>query len=130
MRGTNSPRNLNKLNHMKHLNTSITLILASLTLGGSLVQAVPETADLKSPQALKIVEPTVPANYARWGLPGHVVVEFQINEDGCTEKIRLVETTDRKYAENVRQAVRQWRFETPEIAGVTYRQAVNFSHPR
>jgi len=75
-----------------------------------------------------MVQPEVPANYVRWGIPGHVVVTFQINEAGRTTNIRVVETDDMTYARIVKEAVRRWRFEKPEILGVTYRLPVNFTH--
>jgi len=107
-----------------------TTILSLLAIGGNLLNAAPETADLRLPAAIEFDAPEVPANYARWGLPGYVVVEFRINEDGRTEGIQLVEYDDRLYASRVEEAVRRWRFEKPEIAGVTYRLPVNFSHKR
>lgn len=113
---------------MKILTT--TTILSLLAIGGNHLNATPETADLRLPEAIEIDAPEVPANYARWGLPGHVVVEFRINEDGRTEGIQLVEYDDRLYASRVEEAVRRWRFEKPEVAGVTYRLPVNFSHKR
>jgi TonB family protein len=113
-----------------HLKSSILLIIASITLGGTLSQAAPATADIKAPKALQIVEPEVPVNYIRWGVPGQVVVSFQINDNGETEYIRIEDADDRLYASRVEEAVRKWRFEKPEIAGVTYRQAINFSHKR
>jgi TonB family protein len=104
-----------------------TTILSLLTVGGSLLQATPGTADLRSPEAIETKAPEVPANYARWGLPGHVVIEFRIAEDGRTEAIRLVDYSDRLYASRVEEAVRGWRFEKPRIAGVTYRLPFTFS---
>jgi TonB family protein len=113
---------------MKFLNTST--ILTLLVLGAGQLTAEPLTADIKAPQALEIVAPEVPVNYIRWGVPGHVVVDFQINEDGQPENIHVVESDDRQYASNVKDAVRKWRFEKPEVAGITYRLPVNFSHKR
>jgi TonB family protein len=113
---------------MNILNTSILLSLMTITLGGTLTIAAPATADIKAPKALEIVEPEVPVNFIRWGIPGHVVVDFQINIDGETQRIRVVESNDRLYASCVEEAVRKWRFEKPELAGVTYRQAITFSH--
>lgn len=103
-----------------------TTILAFLAIGGTLLHATPKTADLRFPEAIEMKAPEVPANYARWGLPGHVVIEFRINTDGRPEAIRLVEYSDRLYASRVEEAVRGWRFEKPAIPGVTYRLPVNF----
>lgn len=104
-----------------------TTILSFLAIAGNLIHAAPGTADLRLPEAIELNAPEVPANYARWGLPGHVVIEFRINENGRTEAIRLVDYSDRLYASRVAEAVRGWRFEKPAITGVTYRLPVNFS---
>ena len=107
-----------------------TIILSLLAIGGNFLNAAAETEDFRLPKAIEMDAPEVPANYARWGLPGHVVVEFRIKEDGRTEGIQLVEYDDRLYASRVEEAVRRWHFEKPEVAGVTYRLPVNFSHKR
>ena len=113
---------------MKLLSTTLTLLFSAL--GGSLLNAAPETLELKAPQAIEIIEPDVPVNYIRWGKSGHVVVDFEIDEEGRTQNVQLVDYDDRTYAKNVKDAVRQWRFEKPEVAGITYRLPFNFSHRR
>lgn len=113
---------------MKYLKSAI--ILSLLPLIGGHLKSAPATADIKAPHAIEIVQPEVPVNYIRWGVPGNVVVSFRINEEGKTEQIRIEDTNDRLYASRVEEAVRKWRFEKPEVAGITYRQAVNFSHKR
>ena len=110
---------------MKIQNTIVSLSL--IILGGSLFGAGQETLKVREPRALEIVEPAVPVNYLRWGIPGHVLIEFKIDAEGCPQNIELVSYDDRRYAKSVKEAVRQWRFEQPEIAGLTYRLPVNFS---
>lgn len=97
---------------------------------GTQLTAAPETMEITAPQAVKIAEPQIPANYVRWGIPGHVVVDFQINNDGWPEKIKLVDYDDRQYAMIVKDAIRQWRFERPDVAGITYRLPFTFKHNR
>ncbi|NDV61597.1 TonB family protein [Puniceicoccales bacterium CK1056] len=109
---------------MKILTQSI--LLSVLALGGSVLSAAPQTMELKAPQAIEIIEPEVPVNYMRWGIKGHVVVTFQINEEGQPENIHLVDYDDRVYAKVVTKALRQWRFEKPEVEGITYRLPINF----
>ena len=38
----------------------------------------------------------------------------------------LVDYDDRVYAKVVTDALRQWRFEKPEVEGITYRLPINF----
>jgi TonB family protein len=102
---------------------AMTLIL----VGGGVLNAGTEPSAIEAPQALKIVEPEVPYAQTRWGATGEIVVTFQINKEGETTNIQLVSADDTVYAAKVQEAVSQWRFEAPEVEGVTYRQTVRFN---
>ncbi|MEX0332196.1 MAG: energy transducer TonB [Puniceicoccaceae bacterium] len=106
---------------------NVLIALSIIALSGGIINAAPETPEVKAPEALKIVEPEVPYSQTRWGATGTVVVTFEINENGETANIHIESADDTVYAAKVEEAVRQWRFKAPEVQGVTYRQVVNFS---
>ena len=107
-------------------NKHLQIILSLLTLSASLSYAEPDQPAVPEPVAVFIEAPEVPVNYSRWGVTGEVVVSFEINQDGRTRNIRIESHNDRQYAMNVEKAVRRWRFESPELVGVKYRQTIRF----
>lgn len=109
--------------HIKH----VLNVLLPLVLGGGALLAQPETADLRGPEAIQIVEPVVPYDFARYQITGEVQVTFRIDEDGRPREIEVESATHREYGESVENALRQWRFEEPEVAGRKYRLPVLFN---
>jgi protein TonB len=101
--------------------------LLLLMLGTVALVAQPETAELREPEAIEVVKPVVPAEFARYGIEGRVDVTFRIDETGRTRDIEVVASSHTEYAESVKNALRKWRFEQPEVDGIIYHLPVVFN---
>ena len=112
---------------MKVENNRIRSALLLLVLGTGSLVAQPETAELREPRAIRVVEPMVSYTFGRYGITGKVEVTFQLNEQGHPRNIKVEAASHTEYAESVLNALRQWRFEQPEVAGITYRLPVLFN---
>lgn len=98
-----------------------------LVLGSAALVAVPETTELREPEAIKVVVPVVPYDFARYDISGEVEVTFRIDDEGRTQDIVVETASHQEYAESVMNALRQWRFEQPEVSGIKYRLPVLFN---
>jgi TonB family protein len=107
-------------------NALIALLLLVLGNGGSLL-AQPETAELREPEAIRVVTPVVPHEFARYGITGDVQVTFRIDDEGRTRDIEVETASHHEYAQSVINALRGWRFETPDVPGMKYRLPVRFN---
>lgn len=105
----------------------ILLITLALGLAGTPLVAQPSTAELKEPTAIRVVGPVVPYDFARMQVRGNVEVTFRINEKGRPTDITVEEASHSEYAESVKNALRQWRFEEPMQSGIKYRLPVIFN---
>jgi TonB family protein len=75
---------------------------------------------------IKRVAPKYPRHALIESIEGFVVVEFQVNEKGVAEHIKVVQSYPEKYfVKVVMRALKQWTFE-PEQSGMTYRNIFNF----
>lgn len=111
---------------MKVETKKLSIVLLTLVLGMGALVAQPSTAELREPEAIEIVTPVVPAEFVRYGIDGEVQVTFRIGEDGRARDIAVESATHREYGESVMNALRKWRFEQPEVAGIKYRLPVVF----
>jgi TonB family protein len=102
------------------------LLLLALGNGVSLL-AQPETAELREPEAVRVVAPVVPYDFARYGITGAVDVTFRIDDEGRTRDIEVESASHHEYAQSVVNALRGWRFEAPDVAGIKYRLPVRFN---
>jgi TonB family protein len=113
---------------MKVKNRNLLIALAMLVAGsGEILSAEPETAELREPEAIRIVEPIVPYEFTRYNIRGNVEVTFRIDEAGRPDEIVVETATHNEFAESVKNALRQWRFERPEVPGMKYRLPVIFN---
>lgn len=112
---------------MKVETNKVRTALLLLMLGASALVAQPETAELREPEAIEVVRPVVPVEFARYGIKGRVDVTFRIDENGRPRDIEVVASSHSEYAESVENALRKWRFEQPEVDGVIYRLPVLFN---
>jgi len=111
---------------MKHI-PSLILFTSILTFGLASQAAVPQSLKLQPPKAIHTVAPEVPYEMTRWAVSGAVTVSFTINQEGVPENIIVQASDNAVYSVKVLEAVRQWRFEPPKTAGVTYLLPVKFS---
>ncbi|MGC9451768.1 MAG: TonB family protein [Oceanipulchritudo sp.] len=111
---------------MKNRNLLITLALLVSGNGGVLL-AQPETTELREPEAIRVVEPIVPYEFSRYNIRGNVEVTFRIDEEGRPDEIVVETATHNEFAKSVKNALRQWRFERPEVPGMKYRLPVVFN---
>lgn len=112
---------------MKVENNNVLTALLLLILGGGTLMAQPATAELREPEVIRVVEPEVPYDFARYQISGKVEVTFRLDETGRTRDIVVVESSHPEYAESVKNALRMWRFEQPEQVGIKYRLPVLFN---
>ena len=108
---------------MKYRNHLVAIMI--IATGAGLATAA-EPAQLEVPQAIELVEPEVPYNFIRWGVTGDVEIAFEINEEGHTEKVTIVSATNKQYGDLAKEAVAQWKFEKPAVAGVEYHVPIRF----
>lgn len=73
-----------------------------------------ETMELRHPQTLHVVSPSVPYELSRANVEGDVKVLFRIDESGRPHDIRIESASHVEYANSVKSALRSWRFEQPE----------------
>ena len=90
----------------KHAMTA--LLLLALGNGVSLL-AQPETAELREPEAVRIITPVVPYDFARHRVTGAVDVTFRIDDEGRTRDIEVESASHHEYAQSVMNALRGWR---------------------
>lgn len=89
--------------------TSIVLFgLLTMVLSGGFAAEKAETAE---PVLRKVVEPSVPHEYARYGVEGNVTVRFLVTENGEVRDVVVENASHPEYARSVTNAVRNWRFE-------------------
>lgn len=112
---------------MKVKNTNVLTALLLLFIGGISLGGQPMTTELREPEAIEITTPEVPVEFARHRITGEVAVTFRIDENGRTQDIEVVDASHRLYGESVKNALRTWRFERPETAGVLYLLPVRFN---
>lgn len=110
---------------VKYSNQILTALLLLISGVGLLAQ--PETAEMREPAAIEVVKPVVPHEFIRLGITGSVDVTFRLDDEGRPQDIEVVKTTHRQYGESVTKALRQWRFEPPQQAGIRYLLPVVFN---
>lgn len=92
-----------------------------------LLASVPETTELREPEAIRVVKPIVPSEFSRYNITGDVEVTFNIDDTGDLYNIEVEQASHPEFAESVKNALRGWRFERPEVEGVRYRLQVLFN---
>ena len=112
---------------MTHMNKLILLSLSTIALSGGVVSAATASPPVEEPKAIKIVKPQVPYDFMRSGVTGEVEVAFEINASGEPENVRVLSSSNKIYAELVKQAVAKWKFEQPGVLGVEYHLPVVFN---
>jgi TonB family protein len=112
---------------MKDQTNKTRLAFLLFILGGGTLLATPETMEMREPEAIKVVKPVVPYEFSRYEIEGEVEVTFRIDEQGRTQDIEVETASHPEYAISVKNALRQWRFEQPEVGGLKYRLPVLFN---
>lgn len=91
-----------------------------LLLTSGLHADLPVTADIKEPQAIRVVKPLVPPSVARAGLKGEVIAHFRLDDNGRPREIRIVDASHPDLATSVKNALRSWRFEHSNGTEIIY----------
>ncbi|MDP0500510.1 MAG: energy transducer TonB [Verrucomicrobiota bacterium JB022] len=73
-----------------------------------------QSSTSEEPKALKVIEPSLPYEVARYKISSEAMVRFKLDSNGRPVGIRVESSSDRDFAESVVRAVRQWRYEVPE----------------
>jgi len=95
---------------------SLTLNMPNLTsASGSWIIRFAElgeqhSGDLNAPVALSKVDPGYPAELARSGVQGTVVLYAVIHSDGKVGEIRILQSVDDRLDDFARQALQRWTF--------------------
>jgi TonB family protein len=96
------------------------LVMGMLLMAGGLFAETPATTDLKEPQAVRVVSPILPTEWARSGIQGEVKALFRLDDNGRPRDIRIESASRPELAASVKNALRSWRFEHSGDADVIY----------
>ena len=107
--------------------------------------AYDEVSNLGRPRPIKYTTPTYPGEAKRNGLEGKVTAKFDIDQNGYTKNIKVIEATDSVFIKNTIEAIKEWKFTPPsrrvEAFGeeyvidfksenlYTYNQTINYNLP-
>jgi protein TonB len=80
---------------------------ASRSSGGPRLSPV---AFVEAPRPLKRPPPRYPPSLADEATPGRVLASFEVNADGRTEAVQILQSSHPLFAQAVQAALAQWRF--------------------
>lgn len=78
--------------------------------------SAPSAAAVTAPVLRKRVEPAYPTELVKEGIPGEVVLVFQVGENGQPEDLRIERSTHQAFSKAVMAAVPRWRFDPARAA--------------
>ncbi len=70
------------------------------------------------PRRLSGKAPVFPVTHLMKGVEGKVIVAYTVGVDGRASDFEILEATDKKFADHVVIALREWRFEPAQKDGV------------
>lgn len=86
--------------------------------GDAVGDIIHDIGDLtRQPRPIAAVSPQYPPELRRARVSGSVSVKFVVTADGLTQQITIESTTHEEFAESVRRALRNWRFEPGQKDG-------------